>query len=222
MLYGRIARQKVFKMNRFYCLKITLKDTHRPVWRRFVVPANIRLDDFHNTIQTIMGWDNGHLHAFETGNARRSRKWYKASEHIDDDGWDDSLPEEKYTLQSLLSEKGAKIRYLYDFGDSWDHDILLENPNYDDPDQPAPIFCIKGVGACPPEDCGGVSGFEDFCEAIADPKHPKYKEFKEWYDGKYDPGHFDLDSINEELGVERPATSTKKTKKTATKKGTAT
>lgn len=211
--------QECSPTNRFYCLKITLKDTHRPVWRRFVVPANIRLDEFHEVLQTIMGWDGGHLHAFETGNARRRGESYKAAEWIDDD-WDDSLPEEKYTLESLLSEKGEKIRYLYDFGDSWDHDILLENPNYDDPNQPAPIFCIKGVGACPPEDCGGTSGFEDFCEVMANPRHPEYKDCKEWYGDKYDPEHFDLDGVNEVFGVERPATPTKKAKKKSTKKGT--
>jgi len=204
-----------FPMNRFYCLKITLKDVHRPVWRRFVVPANIRLDELHGVLQTVMGWANGHMHAFEVGNARRRGESYKAAEWIDDD-WDDSLPEEKYTLKSLLSEKGAKITYLYDFGDNWEHEILLENPNYDDPSQPAPIFCIKGVGACPPEDCGGIGGFEDFCEAIADPKHPEYAELKEWYDGKYDPEHFDLDGVNDGLGVERPSTPTKKVKKKAT------
>jgi hypothetical protein len=143
-------------MNRFYCLKITLKDVHRPIWRRFVVPTDIRLDEFHDVLQTIMGWANGHLHVFEVGNARKGVQSYKSVEWIEDD-WDDSLPEEEYTLESLLSEKGAKIRYRYDFGDNWEHEILLENPRYDDPDQPAPIFCIKGVGACPPEDCGSMA-----------------------------------------------------------------
>jgi len=209
-------------MNRFYCLKITLIDTHRPVWRRFVVPSNIRLDDFHDVLQTIMGWTNSHLHSFEggayeAGNVRKGEQSYAPAEWIED--WDDSLPEEEYSLEMLLSEKGAKIRYRYDFGDNWDHDILLENPNYDDPSQPAPIFCIKGVGACPPEDCGSTSGFEEFCEVMANPKHPEYKEAKEWYGGKYDPEHFDLDGVNEELGVERPSTPTKKVKKKASKRG---
>ena len=200
-------------------MKITLKDVHRPIWRRFVVPSNIRLDEFHNVLQTVMGWANGHLHEFEVGNARRGIQGYKPAEWIEDD-WEDSLPEKDYTLESLLSEKGAKIRYRYDFGDNWEHDILLENSHYDDPDQPAPIFCIKGVGACPPEDCGSYSGFEDFCEAIANPKHPEYKELKEWYGGEYDPEHFDLDYVNEELGVERPSPPMKKTKKKTSKKGT--
>ena len=88
--------------------------------------------------------------------------------------------------------------------------------------EPAPIFCIKGVGACPPEGCGGFSSFEDFCEVMANPKHPEYKEAKEWYGGKYDPRHFDLDSVNEELNVERSSTPAKKTKRKATKKKTTT
>ena len=69
------------------------------------------------------------------------------------------------------------------------------------------------MGACPPEDCGSTCGFEDFCESIADPKHPEHKEMKEWYGGKYDPEHFDLDGVNKELGVERSPTPTKKAKK---------
>ena len=207
-------------MHRFYCLKITLKYVHCPIWRRFVVPSNIRLDKFHEVIQTIMGWCNGHLHAFEVSQGRRNIQSYKAAEWIED--WDDSLPEGKYTLESLLSEKGAKIKYRYDFGDNWEHEILLENPNYDAPDQPGPIFCIKGVRACPPEDCGSTWGFENFCEAIADPKHPEHKELKEWYGGKYDPEHFDLDGVNEELGVKRPSAPTKKAKKKITKKKTVT
>ena len=111
------------------------------------------------------------------------------------------------------------MRYLYDFGDGWEHEILLVNPHYDDSYQPGPIFCIKGVGACPPEDCGGVGGFEDFCEAIADPKHPEHKELKSWYGGKYDPEHFDLDSVNEELGIDPLSNPKKKaTKKIVRKK----
>jgi hypothetical protein len=205
-------------MKRFYCLKITLKGVHRPIWRRFVVPSNIPLGEFHDVLQTIMGWMNSHLHAFEVGNARSSIQSYKTAQWIEPD-WDDSLPEEEYTLEMLLTKKGAKITYLYDFGDYWQHEILLENPDYDDPNQPAPIFCIKGVGACPPEDCGSTFGFEEFCEAMANSKHPEYKTYQEWYGGKYDPEHFDLDGVNEGLGIKRQAVPTKKVKKKVTKKG---
>jgi hypothetical protein len=205
-------------MSRFYCLKITLKDVHHPIWRRFVVPSNIHLDELHGVLQTVMGWDNAHLHTFEVRKDRRNVQSYKAAEWIED-GWDDSLPEEEYTLESLLSEKGAKIRYVYDFGDSWEHEILLENPNYDNPDQPGPIFCIKGVGACPPEDCGAAYGFEVFCDAMIDPKHPRHKELKEWNCGIiFDPDFFDLELLNEDLGVECPPTPAKKAKKKAKKK----
>ena len=130
VILGRviIAPLGSLPMYRFYCLKITLKNVHRPVWQRFVVPSNIRLDKLHKVLQTIMGWCNGHLHAFEAGKGRRDIQSYKPAELIED--WDDSLPEEDYTLESLLSEKGTKIRYIYDFGDNWEHEILLENPNY--------------------------------------------------------------------------------------------
>jgi len=176
----------------------------RPVWRRFVVPANITLNELHYTIQTIMGWDNSHLHSFRVG-----QQEYVPDEVLEYDDYG-AEPEDEHTLDSVAPRKGAKIRYQYDFGDSWDHEILVENTDYVDPDQPGPIYCVKGVRACPPEDCGGAGGYENFCEAIADPKHPEHKEFKSWYGGKFDPEHFDIDEVNKSLGVERSSTPTKK------------
>jgi hypothetical protein len=112
---------------------------------------------------------------------------------------DDDLLEEDYTLADIAPKKGAKIRYEYDFGDGWEHEIVVENTDYPNPEWP--VYCIEGVRACPPEDCGGVGGYMDFCEAMADKKHPEHRELKEWYGGKYDPDHFDLAKVNEALGV---------------------
>ena len=191
-------------MSRFYLLKITLKDMPHPVWRRFVVPANIDLGELHYIIQTVMGWDNYHLHSFKVGK----------QEYVPDEvlAYDDfgALPEDEYTLDSVAPRKGSKIKYQYDFGDSWDHEIVVENSNYVDPDQPHPYYCVKGVGACPPEDCGGAWRYADFCEAREDPEHPEHEEYKEWYDGEFDPEHFDIDEVNKQLGVKRTPAPTKK------------
>ena len=203
-------------MSTSYLLKITLADTPHLIWRRFVVPSGITLDRLHDVIQIVMGWQDCHLHAFIVG-----KQYYKSADAIALDPFDggDDLPEEDYTLESLVSRKGAKIKYWYDFGDDWTHEIVLENANYTNPDWPYPIYCIEGVRACPPEDCGGVFGFTDFCEAMADPQHPEHRELKSWFGGKFDPDRFDLDAVNKRLGIKRsPKKATKKAMKKTAKK----
>jgi hypothetical protein len=203
-------------MPRFYLLKITLLNMPHPIWRQFVVPSNISLSKLHEVIQVVMGWHNCHMHSFLLG-----KQQYMSKMAIDCDpfGDNDSLPEEKYTLESLLSKKGAKIGYWYDFGDDWMHEIVVGNADYTNSEVKSPICCIEGVGACPPEDCGGPYGFFSFCEAMADPKHPEHGELKEWFGGKFDPKHFDIDAVNRRLGVGRSsAPVTKKTAKKAAKK----
>ena len=187
-----------------YLLKVTLQDMPNTIWRRFVVPSDIPLDGLHQVLQVVMGWHNSHLHAFTVGKQR----YYPTMAMMDD--IPDDLPEEEYTLATIAPRKGVKIRYDYDFGDSWEHEIVVENANYSNPDWPHPIYCMEGVRACPPEDCGGVYGYMDFCEAIADKNHPEHRELKEWYGGKYDPDHFDLAEVNKALGVR--AKKPKKTK----------
>ena len=203
-------------MPQFYLLKIKLLDMPHAIWRRFVVPSNITLDQLHEVVQIVMGWHNSHLHVFIKGNQQ-----YMSAMSLELGDENDSLLEDDYTLESLAPKKGAKIRYCYDFGDDWLHEIVVENVNYEDPAQSHPIYCVAGEKACPPEDCGGVYGYLDFCDAIADPKHPEHRNLKEWFGGKYDPNHFDLDAVNKRLGVghspKKKATK-KAAKKTAKKK----
>ena len=195
-----------------YLLKITLKDTPHIIWRRFVVPSDITLNRLHDVVQIVMGWKNCHFHAFIVG-----KQQYMPSRTISPAPYNtnNDLPEEKYTLESLVSKKGAKIMYWYDFGDDWMHEIVAENINYTLPDKSSPIYCTEGIRACPPDDCGGVYGFVNFCEAMADPKHPEHRELKSWYGGKFDPDRFDIDAVNKKLGA---ISTTKKTAKKATKK----
>jgi hypothetical protein len=188
-------------MSTSYLLKVTLKEIPNPIWRRFVVPSDMPLDELHEVLQVVMGWHNGHLHAFNVG-----KQPYLPAEDNDDD----DLPEEDYTLADVAPKKRAKIRYEYDFGDGWEHEILVENTDYSNPDWPYPVYCLEGVRACPPEDCGGVGGYMDFCEAMADKKHPEHRELKEWFGGKYDPEHFDLVEVNKSLGVKAGKSKKKK------------
>ena len=165
-----------------YKLMIELRWVGEPqVWRKVLVPAQITLDDLHDVIQEAMGWEDDHLHSFTTG-----RK-----EHAGD-----------RLLDEVLAKRSDQLRYTYDFGDDWDHDIRLEEVLRAEAGVTYPS-CVAGEGACPPEDCGGAGGYADLKEILADPSDEEYPERLEWMgldDGKdFDPAEFSLAEVNERL-----------------------
>ncbi len=165
-----------------------------PVWRRLLVPANIRLDRLHGVIQATMGWENYHMHAFSDG----SREYGLADRELE------HRDERRATLGRLLKREGKRIRYTYDFGDGWEHEIVLEGVLAAEPGVRYPV-CIAGKGACPPEDCGGVWGYEALREALADPAHEQHEEMLEWLGlqtaAEFDAARFDPDEVNRALGT---------------------
>lgn len=177
-----------------YQLKITLKGARPPIWRRVLVPSNLLLSQLHTVVQRAMGWYGGHLHEFTVG-----RESYGVP---DPDYRDDVLSERRVRLDQLVPREKGKLRYLYDFGDSWDHEILVEKILTPDPSVRYPV-CIAGKRECPPEDVGGVWGYADFLEAIADPNHPEHGNLLEWVGGEFDPEAFDLEAVNRQLAALR-------------------
>jgi len=165
-----------------------------PVWRRLLVPADIRLDRLHGVIQAAMGWEDCHMHAFSDGSC----------EHGLADPELGHRDERKVTLGRLLKREGERIRYSYDFGDGWEHEIVVEGVLAAESGVRYPV-CLAGKGACPPEDCGGVWGYEDLREALADSAHEQHEEMLEWLGLKvaaeFDPARFDADEVNRALGV---------------------
>jgi hypothetical protein len=147
---------------RRYLLKIRLLDIEPEIWRRFVVPDSITLDRLHDVIQIVMGWKDYHLHEFTIG-----KKRYTEWPEYKDDGAEDG----KYHLGNLIKQKGRTFHYLYDFGDSWEHEIILEDSRYFNPELQSDIECLEGARACPPEDIGSISGYYEFCEALKDASH---------------------------------------------------
>ena len=173
---------------RVYQLKITLKDIKPPVWRRVLVP-DCSLLRLHEIIQAAMGWENYHLYDFEVG-----------GEHFTDPrGMDDLDMEDagKVKLSGVAPEGKAKLRYTYDFGDNWQHEVVVEKILPPEEGRKYPV-CIAGKRACPPEDCGGPWGYMEFADAIKDPRHERHGEFVEWR-GEFDPEAFDPDALNKEL-----------------------
>jgi hypothetical protein len=174
-------------------LKITLNDVEPAVLRRIEVPFDIRLDRLHLTIQAAMGWTNTHLYEIRA----RDVGW-----GIPDRDWvDGPLDARKACLGDVLEDAGAKtLRYLYDFGDGWEHTIKVER--LVDP-QPGVLYprLIDASGRCPPEDVGGPWGYAAFLEAIGDPKHERYAEFNEWLSDDFDPNVVDPGWLAEEVTV---------------------
>ena len=173
-----------------YQLKITLRDSSPPIWRRVLVPGEFNLYKLHWIVQLSMGWTNSHLHQFIINGQ------YYGIPHPDD--WVEMIDERRVTLSRIAPREKSKFEYEYDFGDSWAHEILVEKILPPEAGTAYPC-CVKGKGACPPEDVGGVWGYAEFLEAISDPKHPQHEDLREWVGGDFDPTAFDLEEVNRAL-----------------------
>lgn len=188
--------------NRIYQIQINLKGSKPKIWRRLLIESDLLLSDFHQIIQVAMGWTDSHLHQFAT-----KKKNYRAKYLYDDIQFDESWDEDidvdyKNTkVSDLLKKEKDKLFYEYDFGDSWEHDIILEKILPKDKNTFYPI-CLAGKMKCPPEDCGGMSGFEDMLEILKDPSHEEYEEYLVWTGGGFNPKEFDKDAINELFKME--------------------
>jgi hypothetical protein len=175
------------------CLKITLDDVKPAVLRRIEVPLTIRLDRLHLAIQAAMGWSNSHLYEIRAGDVG----WGEP----DPDGGDGPLDARKARLLDVLEDVGTKtLRYLYDFGDGWEHTIKIERIADAVPGVAYPRL-VEAAGHCPPEDVGGPWGYADLLQAIDDPKHERHAELKDWIGDDFDPKTVDADRLAEELAA---------------------
>jgi DNA invertase Pin-like site-specific DNA recombinase len=171
-----------------YQLKITLKNIRPPIWRRIQVLSSTTLEQLHVIVQEVMGWDNYHMHSFSIA------------------GIDYGQPQPEFNVRSektvilrqVVKGEKSKFFYTYDFGDSWEHEILVEKELPSTPDTNYPV-CITGKRACPPEDCGGSWGYAELLEIISDPSHPEYEERMEWVGESFNPDTFDLNEVNQRL-----------------------
>ena len=165
-----------------------------PVWRRVAVPADFTLAELHEVVLRAMGWDGGHLHVFSTG-------WEEYGTPSPDLGHADDAA---VLLSDVLSVPGDRLRYTYDFGDDWEHDIQLEEILGDEPGSTYPS-CLAGKGACPPEDCGGAWGYADLKRILADPGDEQHQDMLDWLGldsgAAFDPKEFSIDAVNARLRV---------------------
>jgi len=177
-----------------YQLKVTLLGTSPPIWHRLQVPADVTLAQLHDVLQTTMGWQDGHMHEFSVGQRRFGRP--NPQDRLM--GQPSVENERTVRLSSLLSRIGSKAIYTYDFGDSWEHSIVLGKRFPGDPNATYSV-CTDGQLACPPEDCGGIPGFYDLVEVLNDPNHERHQEMLDWIGDDFDPQAFSVDQVNQML-----------------------
>jgi len=189
---------KIESASDIYQIKVTLLGTKPPIWRRLLVPASMTLSKLHDALQTAMGWHDCHMHQFCDGDRLFGRP--------DPDDLDMGMPpvenERTIKLNRVLWRPGAKMIYTYDFGDNWEHAVVLEKELPLLPDMSYPI-CIDGKLACPPDDCGGIPGFYNLLDALADPDHEQHEELRDWIGGNFDPHAFSIDEVNRKLAPRR-------------------
>jgi len=174
-----------------YRLKITLVGIEPPIWRVIEVPSSIKLCCVHDAFQVVLGWTDSHLHQFE-----KDELFWGVPE------WDefdelDLIDESKTRLAKLLKAQGDSFIYLYDFGDNWQHEVVLEAIIPVNEVAKTPV-CLGGARRCPPEDVGGVHGYQEFLQIIFDPTHEEYEHLVGWAGGHFHD-EFDLESVNETL-----------------------
>jgi hypothetical protein len=164
-----------------YQLRIALDGVEPPIWRRVLVPGAFTLDRLHRVFQFAMGWSDRHLHVFDIDGVQYGVP--------DPDGLLE-VSDELDTRLDAVAAKGARLRYTYDFGDWWEHDVTVEDVGPADPDARYPM-CTGGECACPPDDVGGPAGYRDFLAAYSDPAHPDHEAMHVWLGRAFDPAAFD-------------------------------
>jgi hypothetical protein len=186
---------KVARSTRVLRFRVTLRGVAPPIWREIEVPSDYSLWDLHVAIQDAMGWQDYHLHLF-----RFTRPG--SDDHVevgipDPDvppGTDSVLPSWEQRATDFFCEPGAHAEYDYDFGDGWQHDVVLVAvvPKAKDLRYPR---CCSGSRACPPEDCGGIGGYADMLDTISDSQHPEFERIMTWLGGGFDAEAFDPSAI---------------------------
>lgn len=177
-----------------YQLKVMLRGSKPPIWRRIRIRAGADLADLHEVLQVVFDWHNYHLHQFVVG-----QTYYGT---VDEDWGDGTEDESGVKLSKVAPREKSRFDYEYDFGDSWVHQIEVEKVVPPDPGAMYPV-CVTGRRTAPPEDCGGIWGYYEMLQAVEDADHPEHEDMLEWLGGgegvEWDPDAFDLAGINKRL-----------------------
>lgn len=180
-------------VKQLFKFRIILDNILPQIWRVIEVESDITFYQFHRIIQKVMGWTNSHLHEFRNGDFTIGDTGEGACEFGDPPQWE----ERDMKIGDYFSKEKTKISYTYDFGDNWEHTIILEGIERIQEGVKYPN-CIYGARACPPEDCGSIPGYKRLLEVLADPQHEEYVEVKKWA-CDYDPEYFDKEEATKAM-----------------------
>ena len=173
-----------------YQLKVSVKGSKPPIWRRIQVRGSTTLGQLHEILQIVMGWTDSHLHQFIIDG-----EYYG----VPDPDWDMEVKSERRVkLGQIVTNAKDRFIYEYDFGDSWEHELVVEKVLVPEFGVQYPV-CLTGKRACPPEDVGGIWSYDEFLEALGDPTHPEHEMYTEWIGGAFDPEAFNIEAVNQEL-----------------------
>jgi hypothetical protein len=173
-----------------YQLKITIKGIRPPIWRRVRVPGRMNLLELHDVIQVVFGWTTTHLHKFVIGGTH-----YNLPDEFD--GME-GVDERKVTLAKVVRKGTKRFLYVYDFGDDWRHEVVVERVEPAARGEDLPV-CLAGKRQRPPEDCGGPLGYAGFLKVIREPSQKELEAMLDWVGGSFNPEAFDLEAVNEDL-----------------------
>ncbi len=181
-----ITNQKNVDM---FTLNVTLNNAPLEIMRQIKVPSNIRLDALADILTIAMGWEGSHLNQFKANGKFYEETNYEEDAFNKEYGWK-KFGQHEYSLRDLLNRKGNKILWEYDFGDSWEHSVTLENRRKISAYEEYTVKLLKGKNACPPEDVGGVIGYKHLLEVLDNPKSPEYMMMKDWVSPNFNPKKF--------------------------------
>jgi hypothetical protein len=172
-----------------HVLRVSLRDVEPEVWRRLAVKSDTPLPRLALLLEKAMGWGGYHMHVFDVGGVMFG---------VPDEDFDNVINEKAAKLHHVLPSVGTSLRWDYDFGDGWEHDVVVAAIESPADDQRYPV-CLEGARACPPEDCGGPPGYEHLLAVLADPTDPEHGELSEWIPPGFDAAAFDLAAANRRL-----------------------
>jgi hypothetical protein len=184
-------------LDKIYQIKVELLEINPSIWRRFLIPENVTLHRLHLVLQDVMGWKNYHLYRFKIG-----KKEYSTPDPDNDFYELDFKNSYQAKLGNVIKEKGSIFLYEYDFGDGWEHQLLVESIIDREPEKHYPL-CIEGENGSPHEDSGGPYGYMEMLEIIKNPYHEEFQRIRTWLGKKFDPYKFDLKLANTRLSSMR-------------------
>lgn len=180
------------KLKAIFQLKVRIRDIEPPVWRRVHLPEYTKLPRLHRILQLLVNWEDYHLHKFVAG-----RRIYSCPDPDDAFNERHLVDERLVPLNRIVDRVGETFEYVYDFGDNWRHDVLLEAILLPEAGAFYPR-CVAGARNGPPEDAGGPCRYTDYLEALADPEHEEHENMLAWR-GPFDPEAFALHAVNASL-----------------------